>query len=177
MPGTFSPPQRVRDPDMHHGTCVTHAPRCMPGLLTSGFFEVGGGENGPGLPGACATRNFTYLVRVPCQALISFWMLARTSCWKIELSIFCAHDVTAICRGLLYITPVITNTYLLTQHTYRIDMHTDIHINSLWPGNVACNFKTNCHLYVTVEISQILFGFVCRHINKSALVQFFLVPS
>ena len=24
MPGKFSPPQRVRDPDMHHRTCVTH---------------------------------------------------------------------------------------------------------------------------------------------------------
>ena len=28
-------------------------------------FEVGGGENVPGIPGACATRNFTYLVRGP----------------------------------------------------------------------------------------------------------------
>ena len=27
------------------------------------FLEVGGGENVPGIPGACATRNFTYLVR------------------------------------------------------------------------------------------------------------------
>ena len=26
-----------RDPDMHHGTCVTHGPWCMPGSLTSGF--------------------------------------------------------------------------------------------------------------------------------------------
>ena len=26
-------------------------------------FEVGGGENVPGNPGACATRNFTYLIR------------------------------------------------------------------------------------------------------------------
>ena len=26
MPGTFSPPPRVGDPDMHHGTCVTHVP-------------------------------------------------------------------------------------------------------------------------------------------------------
>ena len=34
MPGTFFPPQRVSDPDMHPGTCV---PWCMPGLLTSGF--------------------------------------------------------------------------------------------------------------------------------------------
>ena len=37
MPGTFSPPLPVRDPDMHHGTCVTHVPWCMPGSLTSGF--------------------------------------------------------------------------------------------------------------------------------------------
>ena len=27
--------------------------------------EVDGGENVPGIPGACATRNFTYLVRGP----------------------------------------------------------------------------------------------------------------
>ena len=37
MQGTFLPPPRVSDPDMHHGTCVTHEPWCMPGSLTSGF--------------------------------------------------------------------------------------------------------------------------------------------
>ena len=37
MPGTFSPTLLVRDPDMHNGTCVTHVPWCMSGLLTSGF--------------------------------------------------------------------------------------------------------------------------------------------
>ena len=37
MPGPFSPSPRVSDPDMHHGTCVTHVPWCMPGSLTSGF--------------------------------------------------------------------------------------------------------------------------------------------
>ena len=37
IPGTFSPPPRVSDPDMHHGTCVTHVPWCMSGSLTSGF--------------------------------------------------------------------------------------------------------------------------------------------
>ena len=36
-PGTFSPPLRVSDPDMHHGTCVTHVPWCMSGSPTSGF--------------------------------------------------------------------------------------------------------------------------------------------
>ena len=39
----------VSDPGMHHGTCVTHVPWCMSGLLTRG-----GGENVPGIPGACA---------------------------------------------------------------------------------------------------------------------------
>ena len=37
MPGTFSPPPRISDPDMHQGTCVTHVPWCMPESLTSGF--------------------------------------------------------------------------------------------------------------------------------------------
>ena len=43
---------------MHHGTCVTHVPWCMSGSLTRG-----GGENVPGISGAYATRNFTYLAR------------------------------------------------------------------------------------------------------------------
>ena len=37
MPVTFSLSPHVSDPDMHHGTCVTHVPWCMPGSLTSGF--------------------------------------------------------------------------------------------------------------------------------------------
>ena len=50
----------VSDPGMHHGTCVTHVPWCMSGSLT-----CGDGENVPGIPGACATHNFTYLARGP----------------------------------------------------------------------------------------------------------------
>ena len=50
----------VSDPGMHHGTCVTHVPWRMSGSLTRS-----GGENIPGIPGACATRNFAYLVRGP----------------------------------------------------------------------------------------------------------------
>ena len=52
----------VSDPGMHHGTCVTHVPWCNSGSLTRDC-----GENVPGIPGACATRNFTYLVRGPCE--------------------------------------------------------------------------------------------------------------
>ena len=55
----------VSDPGMHHGTCVTHVPWCMSGSLTSG-----GGENVPGIPSACATRNFAYLVRGPCHGVM-----------------------------------------------------------------------------------------------------------
>ena len=39
MPGTFSPPPPVSDPDMHPGTCVTHVPWCMPGSLSSVFLR------------------------------------------------------------------------------------------------------------------------------------------
>ena len=50
----------VSDPGMHHGTCVTHAPWCMSGSLT-----LGGVENVPGIPGACTTHSFAYLVNDP----------------------------------------------------------------------------------------------------------------
>ena len=59
----------VSDPDMHHSTCVTHVPWCMPGSLN----RIGG-ENVPGIPGACTTRNFTYLVRGPCKNVWRKWV-------------------------------------------------------------------------------------------------------
>ena len=40
VPRTFSPPPRVGDPDMHHGTCVTQVPWCMPGSQTSGSLWI-----------------------------------------------------------------------------------------------------------------------------------------
>ena len=57
----------VSDHGMDHGTCVSHVPWCMSGSLTRG-----GGENIPGIPGACATRNFTYLVRGPWHFIHSY---------------------------------------------------------------------------------------------------------
>ena len=68
MPRTFSPPPRVSDPDMHNDTCVTHVSWCMPGSLTRGFLWSRWRGNVPGVPGACATRNFEYLVRGPLHA-------------------------------------------------------------------------------------------------------------
>ena len=51
MPGTFSPPPRVYNTDMHTTRTVS--------------FEVGGGETVPGILLACATHNCTYLLRGP----------------------------------------------------------------------------------------------------------------
>ena len=62
-PGTFSLPPRVSDPDKHQGTCVCRDACLDRSLMAS--FKVGSGKNIPGIPGVCATRNFTYLVRGP----------------------------------------------------------------------------------------------------------------
>ena len=69
--GTFSPHRLKRkllvsNPDMHHSTCVTHMPWCMSGSLTRR-----GGENDTGIPGTCATRNFTYLARSPWRKILA----------------------------------------------------------------------------------------------------------
>ena len=79
MAGTFSPPPRVSDPEMHHGTCVSHVPWCMPGSLTSGFPWSRWRENVPGIPGTCAIRNVRYLVRGPLVQINSI-----NSRWKSQ---------------------------------------------------------------------------------------------
>ena len=62
MSGTFSPPPRVSDPDMHHGTCVTNVPWCMLIPLTSGLL-CRRREKRSRHSRACSIRNFAYLVR------------------------------------------------------------------------------------------------------------------
>ena len=73
----------VSDPGMHHGTCVTHVPWCISGSLTRG-----GGENVPGIPGACATRNFAYLVRGPCSPDDTPHFIVRSSHFR---RVFCTE--------------------------------------------------------------------------------------
>ena len=71
MPGTISPPPRVSDPHIHHGRCVTQVPWCRDHKIAVSF-EVGSRENVTSIPGACATRNFTYLVRSPWCVICGF---------------------------------------------------------------------------------------------------------
>ena len=67
----------VNDPGMHHGTCVTHVSWCMSRSLTRG-----GGENVPGIPGACATHDFAYLVIGPWALLTNQQYIRST--WEIK---------------------------------------------------------------------------------------------
>ena len=65
----------VSDPDMHHGTCVTHVPWCMSGSLTRG-----GEENVPGIPGACAPTilRIWQEVHTAQSSTVDFW----NRCWR-----------------------------------------------------------------------------------------------
>ena len=76
----------VRKPDhrplARFANCVTHMPWCKSGSRTRG-----GGENVPGIPGACITRNFTYLVIGP-------WKRHKRSA-RLSTS-FERHDATNI---------------------------------------------------------------------------------
>ena len=81
----------VNDPGLHHGTCVTHMPWCMSRSLTRG-----GGENVPGIPGACATRKFTYLVRGPLwrplETRIYVWWMSRRHSSDMAINLFKKQD-------------------------------------------------------------------------------------
>ena len=92
MPGTFSPSQQVSDPDMHHGTCVTHVPWCMPGSLNSSFLRNWRGKGGGGtLPAFPAHAQPAILRKGPKHNSFiprflrrcSLWC-STDSCWQIS---------------------------------------------------------------------------------------------
>ena len=88
------------DPGMHHGMCVTTVSWCMSGSLIRG-----GGENVPGIPGACATRNFAYLVKGQCgnvnyeepEYLVGYGRLFTKLLWKIHTIHHDFHTQFSIC--------------------------------------------------------------------------------
>ena len=64
MPGKFSPPPTSKETARYRCRCasrhcVTHVPRCWY------RWPAVGGENVPGIPGACINHNFTYIIRGP----------------------------------------------------------------------------------------------------------------
>ena len=75
---------RVSSPDMHHGTCVTHVPWCMPGSLTSGFLWSRWRGKRSDIPCTCAHRSFAYLARGP-------WNQTNNWCHQTRYYIFWKH--------------------------------------------------------------------------------------
>ena len=71
MPGTFSPPP-VSDPDMHHGTSVSHVPWCIPGSLTSGFLRIRWREKRSQHSQRMRNRQFCVSGKRSMEAIISF---------------------------------------------------------------------------------------------------------
>ena len=62
FPATAGKQFRQATRHVRDARAVMHA-----GIVNSRFpLNLASGENVPGIPGACATRNFTYLVRGPC---------------------------------------------------------------------------------------------------------------
>ena len=74
----------ISDPGMHHGTSVTHLQSYMPGSLTRG-----GEDNVLGIPGVCATRSFTYLVRGPCNRI----RLVQEQLFTVENGCWCPRII------------------------------------------------------------------------------------
>ena len=119
----------VSDPDMYHGTCVTHVPWCMSGSLTHD-----GGENVLGIPGECANRNFIYLER-------GSWPLAiaipqRTSYRNFSQYIDCA--ISRVLQSLLNLAGV--STALLSKRLLNIKA-----IRAFWqPISLVRDFMRSC---------------------------------
>ena len=111
----------VSDPGMHHGMCVMHVPWCMSGSLT-----CGGGENIPGIPGACTTRNFAYLVRGP-------WDDEWQTDSFMGLYMTVANHITCCLTFSWYIS------YLPTLLMVR-KMHCNLLHIPLW-GHLPCDIK------------------------------------
>ena len=106
------------DPGMYHGTCVTHVSWCMPGLLPDG-----GGENVPGIPGACAARTFTYLTRDPWYMLTLLTLRGSASWARIHHYNLCHTErLWEVCwgnhgRGILFASEALRFLWQLNRVT------------------------------------------------------------
>ena len=114
----------VSDPGIHH------MPWCMSGSLTRG-----GGENVPGNPGACATRDFTYLARGPLHIV--------TWC-------FTCKQLKNIVNYLLYIFTAPSKYAIIIEHitTYFCPISErgqNVLVNDV---NVACYSELLAQIYV-----------------------------
>ena len=121
-PGTFSR-QRLQtkplisEPGMYRGTCVTHVPWCMSGSLTRG-----GRENVPNIPGACPTRNFTYLVWFPWYGHDESGNRCQNQWWAMLLTLTCVTPPLRVEWDIRYFDQI--NVYVINRHkSWTIYVH------------------------------------------------------
>ena len=111
----------VSDPDIQHGTWITHMPWCTSGSLTRG-----GGENVAGISGACTTRNFTYLAKGPCSVRSKGSLLNEFAFLKLQILFKTLHLKTSLakyrqlCLGLKF-----AKVYRRMHMQSTVDRHTD----------------------------------------------------
>ena len=151
----------VSDPGMHHGTCVAHVPWYMSGSLTRG-----GGENVPGIPGACAPAILriwqeAHSSHVSSIAWDVFWR--RLTKWYWDLTLTESECVYGKFYYRLYCPSVIKN-YHCTATNYRIahKTHWNEIINSVRGLRWICRqamvwFKSfSCGRHYKVEVFKFI---------------------
>ena len=90
FPVTAGKRSRHASRHVRHARAVIHA-----GIANLRFpLKSAAGENVPGIPGACATCNFTYLVRGPCRQIAR---VVSILWWRHQMETFSA--LLAICAG------------------------------------------------------------------------------
>ena len=83
----------VSDPGMHHGTCVTHVPWCMSGLLA-----CDGGVNVPGILGACAPAIFRIWQEAhgSASSLIGYLLYTKVVMMRCQHVLWSNHQLLQI---------------------------------------------------------------------------------
>ena len=105
MPGKFSPPPRFSDPDMHHGTCVTHVPWCMSGSLTSSFlWSRPRGKTFPAFPAHAQPAILRIWQEAHARLSPYYTILVNVSGWYIQLGKAWHIILTNIFEWILYKT-------------------------------------------------------------------------
>ena len=177
MPGTF-PHHRlqrkphVSDRGMHHGTCVTHVPWCKSGSLTHG-----GGENAPGIPGACATCNYTYLVRGHVSGIgLSPRQRQPITSSNVDSSLTRTHPRVTIGVGWRQRQQVAWNQRIMPQE--QISMKFQSHFRQFYPRK--CRLQNISH-FVPAYLVQLLvvvwLALVTYAILLTALIERLMGPT
>ena len=166
IPGTFSPPPRGSDPDMHHGTCVTHVPWCMPGSLTSGIIFSRCREKVPGIPGACTTRNFTYLVRSPWTLIPSPWHCMPS---QFHSTVLLGFKLYSLCFKA---SSVPRNEYNIFIRRSTAVMSTYVKMVTVWWELFPCQDNLNGRNYFLTKFSKTE---ICAIIAKMILLFILLI--